>query len=94
MDKNISHLITEACRKNNIYYRSCNPNYITFSSDAQLLVQLYKDMLDIVDKLTGISDRHEIPELKKLISFDIDRINEIDHDLIRLSRKIREEEND
>jgi hypothetical protein len=91
MDKNISYLIEQACKKNSIYYRSCNPNYVTFDSDAQLLVQIYKDLLDIVDKLSGISDRHSIPELKKVIALDLEKLGAIDHDLIRLAEKIREE---
>ena len=92
MDKNISHLITESCKKCGIDYKSCNPNFINFTNDAQQLVQLYKDLQQIAGKLIEISERHNIPALKEMLKFDIDQINAIDHDLIRLSAKIREEE--
>ena len=88
MDKNISHLITESCKKQGIGYKSINPNYVTFTNDAQKLVQLYKDLTDIAGQLVEISERHDIPELK----IDIFNLNFIDHDLIRLAKRIREEE--
>lgn len=92
MDKNISHNISETCKKHGIVYKSVNPNYIEFTTDAQQLVQLYKDIQQIVYKLDEISLRHNIPELKEMIKFDIDKLNDIDHDLIRLSSKLIEEE--
>jgi hypothetical protein len=88
MDKNISHIITESCKKCGIAYKSCNPNFINFTNDAQQLVQLYKDLQQIAAKLIEISERHDIPELK----IDIFNLNCIDHDLIRLANKIEEEE--
>ncbi len=92
MDKQISNLISEACKKEGIVYKSCNPNYIVFTNDAQQLVQLYKDLQQVIAKLVEISERHDIPELKEMIKFDIDQINAVDHDLIRLTQKIQEEE--
>ena len=92
MDKNISHLITESCKKCGIDYKSVNPNFINFTNDAQQLVQLYKDLQQIAAKLVEISERHNIPALKEMIKFDVDQINAIDHDLIRLANKIKEEE--
>ena len=92
MDKNISYQITESCKKCGIKYKSCNPNFIYFTNDAQQLVQLYKDLQQIAGKLVEISERHSIPELKEMLKFDIDQIEAIDHDLIRLSVKIKEEE--
>lgn len=92
MDKNISHQITESCKKLGINYKSCNPNYVEFNNDAQLLVQLYKDLFEIADKLDEISLRHDIPGLKEMIRLEIEKINDIDHDLIRLAQKIKEEQ--
>mgnify|MGYP001320336006 CR=1 FL=1 len=92
MDKQISNLIIESCKKQGINYKSINPNYVTFTSDAQLLVQLYKDLQQIAGKLVEISERHNIPALKEMLKFDIDQIEAVDHDLVRLASKIREEE--
>ena len=91
MDKQISHLITESCKKYGIDYKSINPNYVTFSNDAQLLGQLYRDLLEIVDKLQEIGERHNIEGLKKILSKDIYDLCNIDHDLIHLANVIREE---
>lgn len=88
MDKNISHIVSESCKKCGIDYKSINPNYVYFTSDAQLLVQLYKDLQQIAGKLEEISERHDVPGLK----VDIIELTTIDHDLIRLAQKIREEE--
>jgi hypothetical protein len=85
-------LIIESCKKCGIDYKSCNPNFINFTNDAQQLVQLYKDLQQIAGKLIEISERHNIPALKEMLKFDIDQIEAIDHDLIRLANKIKEEE--
>ena len=92
MDKQISHLISESCKKCGIDYKSINPNYITFTNDAQQLVQLYKDLIQIAGKLGEIAQRHNICGLGVVLEKEILKINEIDHDLIRLATEIRKEE--
>lgn len=92
MDKQISYLIIESCKKCGIDYKSCNPNFINFTNDAQQLVQLYKDLQQIAGKLVEISERHNIPALKEILNSDIAQIEKIDHDLIKLANKIKEEE--
>ncbi len=91
MDKNISNIISETCKKEGINYKSCNPNYIYFHSDAQQLVQLYRDLQQIIGKLYEISERHDIPELKEMINVDIENLCRIDHDLVKLATKMKEE---
>jgi len=92
MDKNISHIIDESCKKCGIDYKSCNPNYVVFTNDAQKLVQLYKDLIDIAGQLGEIAQRHNICGLNLELEKAIVQINSIDHDLIRLATQIREEE--
>jgi hypothetical protein len=92
LDKNISHIIDESCKKCGIDYKSINPNYITFTNDAQQLVQLYKDLIQIAGKLGEIAQRHNICGLDVALEKEILKINEIDHDLIRLATEIRKEE--
>ncbi len=89
MDKNISHIIAESCKKCGIDYKSINPNYVAFTNDAQLLVQLYRDLMEIALDLDEIANRHDIPKLKEMIKFDIDQIESIDHDLIRMAQTLR-----
>jgi len=92
MDKQISHLITESCKKCGIDYKSCNPNFVNFTNDAQLLGQLYKDLIDIAGKLEEISQRHNDCGLNIALEKAIASISEIDHDLVRVATQIREEE--
>ena len=91
MDKQISHVIVETCKKLGINYKSCNPNYIEFYSDAQILGQLYKDLLEIAGRLQEISERHQIKELNQLLTDDIYALERIEHDLVKLSQKLKEE---
>jgi len=92
MDKIISNTIVETCKKLGIYYKSVNPNYITYTNDAQQLLQLYRDLIEISAKLKEISERHDIPELKQMLQFDVETLTKIDHDLIKLARKLKEKE--
>ena len=91
MDKVISHNIIEICKKLGIDYKSCNSNFVNFTTDAQLLGQLYKDLLKVMGKLQEIADRHNIAELKEIIKIDIEQLEAVDHDLVRLSTKLRKE---
>ena len=90
MDKKITHIIAEVCKKEGIPFKSVNPNYIVFTNDAQQLVQLYRDLVEIAGKLQEISDRHDIPELKQVLKFDIKMLDKIDHNLVKLARKLKE----
>ena len=92
MDKNISHLIVESCKKCGIEYTSCNPNFVTFTNDVQKLGQLYKDLIDIAGQLAEISQRHNDCGLNVALEKAIASISEIDHDLVRVATQIREEE--
>ena len=90
MDKIISHNIIESCKKLGIPYHSCNPNYLEFSNDAQLLGQLYKDLIEIAGKLKEISERHHINGWDKLLRKDIKLILNTEHDLVKLAKKLKE----
>ena len=92
MDKQISNNIIETCNKLGIKYDSINPNYITFTNDAQKLVQLYRDLIEISAKLIEIPERHNIPELKRKLQFDVKMLESIDHDLIKCAKQIRDKE--
>jgi hypothetical protein len=92
LDKNISHIIDESCKKCGIEYKSINPNYVVFTNDAQRLVQLYKDLIHIAGQLGEIAQRHNICGLGAELNKAIDQINNADHELIRLATRIRKEE--
>jgi hypothetical protein len=89
MDKNISNNIVETCKKLGIVYKSCNPNYTEFETDAQELVQIYKDLQTIEDKLARIEEKHKVDGLADIITRFIVELGTIDHEIIRLAEKIK-----
>lgn len=91
MDKQISNNIVESCKKLGIEYHSINPNYVEFISDAQQLGQIYRDLKEIASKLQTISERHEIDNIGKFLQKEIKSIEIIDHDLIKLATKLKNE---
>lgn len=92
MDKQISHYIVESCKKLGINYNSINSNYTIYLSDAQELNQLYRDLKEIAAKIQIISDRHQINGLNKILQDDIELIEKVDHDLVKIAQKIKNED--
>jgi len=90
MDKQISHNVSETCKKLGIPYKSCNPNYVEFTNDAQELVQIDEDLKTIVDKLNMLEERHKIDGLAEPLEKAIIELGKIDHEILRLSRRIKE----
>jgi len=90
MDKQISHNVSETCKKLGITYKSCNPNYTEFTTDAQELVQIYVDLQTIEDKLNRIEERHAIDGLATILTKAIIDLGRIDHEIIRLARQLKE----
>lgn len=91
MDKQISHNIAEACKKLGIDYKSCNPNYVEYYTDAQELGQIYRDLKEIAAKLKDLSEKHNIDEIGKFLDREVELIERIDHDLIKLAHRLNEE---
>ena len=89
MDKRISLTIHEVCQKLGINYSSCNPHYLEMLNDATRLGEIIRDLKIIAGDLEAIVDRNQIEELKNLIHINALGIETIDHDLIRLSKRIK-----
>jgi hypothetical protein len=89
MDKNISHIIDECCKKEGIKYSSINPNYIEFTTDVQELIQIDIDLKTIIDKLRIIEERHEVDGLAAPLEKAIQEIGCIDHLITKVARKIK-----
>jgi hypothetical protein len=60
--------------------------------DAKRLGQIFRDLKIIAGDLEAIADRHEIDGLKDIIHKEALDIEKIDHDIIRLAQKIKDEE--
>lgn len=92
-DKRISHIITEACKREGIAYTSINPNYTQFYSDAIKVGEIYRDLKILEGDLEEICERHNINELSKLLHDDILEIEKVEHDLVRVAHKLQKEKN-
>jgi len=89
--KRISLTIAEVCQKLGIDYSSPNFHYIEMLNDAKRLGEIIRDLKIISGDLGAISERHDIRGLKNLIHKDALEIENIDHDLIKLSLKLQKE---
>jgi len=83
----ISELIENACKKCGIDYKSKHKDNII--NDAIKLGELIIDLKIIAGELEEIADRHEIEGLKGILHKEAFRIDEIDHSLIHLSKRLR-----
>jgi hypothetical protein len=90
MDKNISATIIEICKKLGIPYQSCNPNFINFYNDARRIGEIVMEIESSIDELDCILTRHKVGNFtKEQIEKDLKELHEIDHDLISLATKIK-----
>lgn len=90
-DKRISNHIVETCKKLGIDYTSCNPNYTQFYNDALRLRSIYRKLKVYAGELEDICERHKINGLNKLLRGDIEKLEKIEHDLIKMATKISED---
>ena len=88
--KRISLTITEVCQKLGVGYSSCNPHYIEMINDAKRLGEIFRDIKIIAGDLQAISERHNISELNDLFTDDIQTLLKVDHDIIKITHKLKE----
>ena len=91
MDKRISLTITEVCQKLGISYESVNPNYLSMLNDAKRLGEIFRDLKIIAGDLEAIAERHQIDGLGTLLHDDALTIEKIDHEIIKMAMKMKEE---
>jgi hypothetical protein len=88
----ISLIIGEVCAKVGLDYCTSNPHVLEMINDAKRLGTIFRDLKIIAGDLEAIADRHEIDGLKDIIHKEALDIEKIDHDIIRLAQKIKDEE--
>lgn len=86
--KRISLTILEVCQKLGINYK---PEDKQLFNDAKRLGEIYRELKVITGDLQCISERHNIKDLYLLLSDDIEQIEKIEHDVIRIATKIKNE---
>ena len=87
----ISLHILEACKKEGIEYCSINHRYLQLVQDARRLGEIYLQLKIIAGGLQEISERYAIKMLSGMLTDDISEIEKIDHDIIKVMNKMREE---
>lgn len=91
-DKRISHNIVEVCHKLGIDYKSNNPNYSSLYTDALRMRDIYRKLKIIAGDLEEICEKHTINGLSNLLKDDIELLEKIEHDLVKLAYKIHKED--
>jgi hypothetical protein len=86
----IRKIIYDICQKAGIKYKSKAHKQIR-DFDARRLCEIYIQLKLIAAELQEIEDRHEVNGLGKLLKDDIAKILNIDHDLVKISKKLRDE---
>ena len=89
----ISATVCQVCKQLGIDYHSINPQYVTLIEDATRLGAIYRQLKEIIGDLKEIEDRHQVNGLSKLLDDDILALDKIDHDIIRLAQKLRDQTN-
>ncbi|MFH0806088.1 MAG: hypothetical protein V1901_04385 [Patescibacteria group bacterium] len=87
-DKNISLRILTICRKLGIDYNSPSIN-ANFINDAGRLGDIYIDLKSIAAEILEISERHNLEGLGQLLLDDIEILEKIDHDILKVARKLK-----
>jgi hypothetical protein len=90
MDKNISILITDICNKHGIKYSSVNKEVQQLYKDAKQLSEIYFQLRNIMGKLKEIGQRHNIKGLGIILEDDINKLENIEHDIMKIVKQFQE----
>jgi hypothetical protein len=85
----ISLTIGEVCVKLGIDYCTVNPHYLEMVNDAKRIGEIFVDLKIIAGDLEAIADRHKIDGLRNLIHRDALEIEKIDHEIIKIAKKLQ-----
>ena len=92
MTKKISILITEIAKEKGIDYSSVNSEVVQLYKDASRIGEIVTEFESLIDELDFILNRHKIRNgIKKQMEEDFKLLHSVDHDLIKIARKIRKE---
>ena len=85
----ISLTIDSICKKYGIEHKSINPHYLAQLRDAERLHEIYLNIKKIINELKEIEERHKINGLSKILEDDIHKLENVDHDIIKLVKQIK-----
>lgn len=88
----ISLIFSEICQKQGIDFVSQNENYLVFEKDAFRLRDIYCQLKEIAADLYNIEERHGVDGLAKILQDTIDRLEEVDHSIMKLAYKIKNDD--
>lgn len=87
----ISVTISEVCQRLGIDFHSCNEKYISYVKDAKELSEIYLDLKLLIGRIKFIEERYNLNGLRTPFEQAISGLENIDHDIIKLARKLTEE---
>ena len=85
--KNLSYLIEEICKQKGVEYHS--PNCTKIIGDACRLADIYIELKQIIGELKELEISYEIKGIGKLLEDDIEALDKIDHDIIKLAYRLK-----
>jgi len=88
-DSLISLTITEICKKLKIPFKSQNDNYLEQTKLSRQMACIYRDLRGIIGRLEEIERKHKIAGLSKLLQDDIKILEEIDHEMLSVSKSLK-----
>ena len=94
MSKDISALITQICKDQGIDYKSCNEEYLSYYNDASRLGEIYLELKVLAGEIQIISEKYNINGLVALLQDDIKSIEILEHDIIKLARKLKDKQDE
>jgi len=86
----ISYRIEMICKSLGINYHSPHLSKINFHADALRLNDLYYQLKQTVAKMVEIADKHGAEDLANILWNNIQLLEQVDHDLIKIAKIMNE----
>jgi hypothetical protein len=86
----ISLIINSICKELGICYNSVNPHLLSLLEDAEKVNKIYFQLKDIIEVLIEIEDRHNIKGLTKSVDEDLNLLDTVEHNLLKIAKLMRD----
>lgn len=81
----IAYRVEQVCKHLGIKWKSKYLTKSDFHKDALRLLDLYNIMKQVVGEMIEIADKHGAEDLSKMLWNDINLIENVDHDIVRIA---------
>lgn len=90
----ISLIIDSVCKELGIDFCSKNPHLISLKEDVEKMSKIYLKLKEMIGIIKEIEERQNLKGLREKFDIIIKHLDETDHDVIRLAKKLQEKENE